>query len=149
MLPKKRRVLFVDRSLGSYYVADALRAQGYTVEVHDDHFAPTEKDTTWLRVAGQKKWIVLSKDPRIRKREIEKQQLRKARVHAFFLGRADLKGPEMAAIFVVAMPRIMQLIEGARGPIVALVRRDGRLDALDANLNIVVAPKKRKKRRPN
>jgi hypothetical protein len=54
----------------------------------------------------------------------------------------------MAAIFVAAMPRIMRLIERAHRPVVALVRRDGRLDVLDAKLNIVAAPKKRKKRGP-
>jgi len=91
---------------------------------------------------------VLSKDPRIRKRDIEKQQLRKARVHAIFLGRADLKGPEMATIFVSAMPRIMRLIEAARNPVVALLRRNGHLDLLDAKFNIVGSAKKRKKRRP-
>ena len=97
---------------------------------------------------GRKKWIVLSKDPRIRKREIEKQQLRKARVHAIFLGRADLKGPEMAAIFVSALPRVMRLIEGARKPVVALLRRNGHLDVLDAKFNIIGSPKKPKKRQP-
>lgn len=39
---------FIDRSLGSQGVAQALRNAGARVEVHDDHFAVNEQDTVWL-----------------------------------------------------------------------------------------------------
>jgi hypothetical protein len=106
------------------------------VQIHDDHFSQTEKDTVWLKVVGKKKWIVLSKDPHIRKRDLERQRLRESRVHAFFLGRADLKGPEQAEIFRRAIPKIIALVEAATRPVIGLIRRDASLDILDEDLEL-------------
>lgn len=130
-------------------VPDVLRAAGYAVEIHDARFSQTEKDTVWLKAVGKKKWIVLSKDPHIRKRVLEKQRLLEARVHAFFLGRADLKGAEMAEIFKKAIPKIVALVEASSAPVIGLIRRDGTIDLLDVNLELPEAQKKsKKKRRP-
>lgn len=126
---------------------DALRASGYAVEIHDDHFSQTEKDTVWLKAVGKKKWIVLSKDPHIRKRELEKQRLREARVHAFFLGRADLKGAEQAEIFKRAIPKIIALLETSSTPVIGLIRRDASIDLLGPDLEIPDAPKRKPRRR--
>ena len=45
-------VFFVDRSLGKHIVAQALRAAGARVEVHDDHFPQDATDVEWLTCAG-------------------------------------------------------------------------------------------------
>jgi uncharacterized protein with PIN domain len=63
--------LFLDRSLGKNIVAEALRKAG----VHDDHFKQDVTDTTWLTIVGKRKWVVLTKDRRIRFRAIERQAL--------------------------------------------------------------------------
>jgi len=128
-------------------VPDVLRQHGYRVEIHDDHFSQTEKDVIWLRFVGQKKWIVLSKDPHIRKRALERKQLQRARVHAFFLGRADLKGAEMAEIFRRAIPKIIKMVTNAANPVVALIRRDATLDVLGYNLKVAGARKGNRKKR--
>lgn len=124
-----------------------LRQHGYRVEIHDDHFAQTEKDVVWLRFVGKRKWIVLSKDPHIRKRALERKQLRRARVHAFFLGRADLKGAEMAEIFRRAIPKIIEMVTNADNPVIALIRRDATLDVLDSYLKVAGARKGNRKKR--
>src|SRR3954469_18720819 len=64
--PRSRRlpepwIFFIDRSLGGQVVAEALRAAGEQVEVHDDHFARDASDETWLGAVGAKGWVVLSK----------------------------------------------------------------------------------------
>jgi len=66
---------FVDRSLGGKVVADALRAAGEAVEVHDDHFAADAADQTWLAEIGMRAWVVLSKDDRIRRNPVEREAL--------------------------------------------------------------------------
>jgi len=58
--------LFLDRSLGRRQVAEALRNAGARIEIHDDHFGPETTDEDWLREAGRRGWIVLTKDARIR-----------------------------------------------------------------------------------
>ena len=107
--PRSRRLLepwtfFVDRSLGGRFVADALRGAGEAVEVHDDHFAADAADQTWLADVGGKAWVVLSKDDRIRRNPVECQALLTAGVAAFFLGRSDLRGDQMATTIVAALP---------------------------------------------
>ena len=63
-----RYAFFIDRSLGRKIVADALRQAGAEVHVHGDHFPPDARDEEWLRVVGQRGWIVLTKDKMIRYR---------------------------------------------------------------------------------
>ena len=47
-MPLDELVFFVDRSLGGKYVAEALRAEGLTVEIHDKHFPIDAPDEMWL-----------------------------------------------------------------------------------------------------
>jgi hypothetical protein len=52
-------------------VAEALRAAGCTVEIHDRHFAQDAKDAEWLPEVGRRGWVVLTKDRHIRTRQSE------------------------------------------------------------------------------
>jgi uncharacterized protein with PIN domain len=100
--PPELLVFFLDRSLGRKIVAQALRAAGATVEVHDDHYAPDAKDEDWLVEVGRRGWIVLTKDDRIRYRATERMALMSAKVRTFVLTSSQLQGSEMAAAFVKA-----------------------------------------------
>jgi predicted nuclease of predicted toxin-antitoxin system len=100
--------LFLDRNLGKKIIADALRQAGADVRVHDDHFSPNARDEEWLSEVGRRQWVVLTKDTRIRYREIERMALMNARVHAFVLTAKNLQGSEMANIFVRALPAIQR-----------------------------------------
>ncbi len=104
---------------------------GATVLIHDDHFAPDEQDINWLKVAGGKGWIVLTKDSRIRYRALEKMTLMKAGVAAFILTSADLKGNEMAEIFVRALPAISKTIKRYQKPFIAKITRNGRVSVIE------------------
>jgi hypothetical protein len=57
---------------------------------------------------SHKGWIVLTKDARIRYREIERTALMNAGVGAFVLTAKNLQGSEMASIFVHALPSMMR-----------------------------------------
>jgi len=87
-------------------VATALRNAGALVEIHDDHFPPDALDETWLNVVGQREWVALSKDRRIRYRPPARAAIQAAGVRMFVLGAGDLQGSEMAAAFVRALPRM-------------------------------------------
>lgn len=95
---------FIDRSLGKRVVAGELTRAGAVVQIHDDNFAPDTADVEWLRVVGEKGWIVLSKDEAIRRNRHEREAIRAAKVRAFFLTQQGMTGLEMAAIFVRALP---------------------------------------------
>lgn len=115
----------MDRSLGRKYVGPALRAAGEQVELHDDHYDQNTPDEVWLVDVGTKGWIVLSNDDRIRYRDLERRALHKAKVAAFILTSMNIKGEEMAAAFVKALPKIKRLVKNQSRPFVATVSRSG------------------------
>ena len=57
--------VFCDRSLGRYKVPARLRLLLPVVHAHDELFAQDVDDEVWLRTAGERGWIVLTRDDRI------------------------------------------------------------------------------------
>jgi predicted nuclease of predicted toxin-antitoxin system len=102
-----------------------LRAAGATVVVHDDLFAQDALDETWLAGVGERSWVVLTKDRRIRHRQSELLALVDAGVRAFVLTAGNITGEEMAAAFVSALPRMLRLIQRESPPFIATVSRSG------------------------
>lgn len=118
---------FLDRSLGKHVVAVALRSAGARVEVHDDHFSPDATDEHWLAEVGRRKWIVLTKDKRLRYHPREKTALLRHGVRAFILTAHDLRGKEMAAAFTNALPRIEKFLKTQTRACIVAVSREGAL----------------------
>ena len=106
-------------------VPGALRAIGEEVKVHDELFSPGLADRTWLRVAGEKKWIVLNEDSKLRYHRSEVMELLSARVRAFMLVNKNLTGAEMGRVFVKALPRIKKLCGLRPAPFIAHIHSDG------------------------
>jgi predicted nuclease of predicted toxin-antitoxin system len=123
-------IFFVDRSLGKHTIADALRQAGVAVEIHDDHFSQNATDETWLREVGRRGWIVLTKDTWIRRRSHERAALIHARVRAFVLVAGNLAGPEMAAVFVKALPAIHRFVAHHDPPFIAKITRSSAVSLL-------------------
>ncbi|MBX3303422.1 MAG: hypothetical protein KF693_14505 [Nitrospira sp.] len=123
-------VFFLDRSLGKIRIATALRQAGAIVHIHDDYFPPNAKDEDWLARVGRNGWIVLTKDHRIRYRNLEREALMNAGVAAFILTEGDLQGDEMAEIFVKALPAISRFLRKYKKPFIARVARDGAVSLL-------------------
>jgi predicted nuclease of predicted toxin-antitoxin system len=123
-------IFFLDRSLGKILIATALRQAGAIVHIHDDYFPPNAKDEDWLTQVGRNSWIVLTKDHRIRYRNLEREALMNAGVGAFILTAGDLQGDEMAEIFVKALPAIAKFLRKHKKPFIAKVARDGSVSLL-------------------
>lgn len=123
-------IFFLDRSLGKKRVATALRQAGAILYIHDDHFPPDAKDEDWLTKVGQRGWIVLTQDHRIRYRQVERLALMRAGVAAFILTSGDLQGEEMAQIVVKALPRIKRFLQKHRKPFIAKITKDGSVSLL-------------------
>lgn len=124
---------FVDRSLGGAFVAGALREAGQAVVAHDDEFEADVRDVEWLQAVGKRGWVVLTKDARIRTNAIERGTLLSANVAAFMLGRGDMKGPQMAATFIAALPRMTRVLRRWDLPLVATVTAFGAVSVLFGN----------------
>jgi hypothetical protein len=117
--------------LGARTVAKVLRDAGYSVEIHDDHFDQETADDVWLRAAGERDWVVLSKDDNIRRRAGEIGAIRAARVSFFVLGRGNFTGQQMAEVFVKAMPQIERAIRDHRPPLVCTVSSSGAVQVFE------------------
>jgi hypothetical protein len=129
--PPEGLTFFVDASLGGKLVPDALRGAGVRVETHDDHFPQGTPDDVWLRAAGARGWVVLTRDDRIRYRPRERAALIEAGVRAFVLVGKNQRGAETAALLVKALPALGRYLAGHPGPFVAGIGRAGRVYPLE------------------
>src|SRR5437870_8190324 len=89
-------VFFIDRSLGQKVIAEKLRQSGVKVEIHDDHFPQDAPDEHWIADVGEKGWVVLTKDDRIRYRPAALEAYRRHDVRVFIFGSGEMKAQEMA-----------------------------------------------------
>ena len=106
---------FVDRSLGRHVVPDALREAGVVVhvmaDVYGERIGQGLADEEWLRDAGERGWVVLMKDAKIRYRPVELGVIIDHGLRAFCLMNANLRGAEMASRLVANLPRILRIAQ--------------------------------------
>ena len=94
-------------------------------DVYGERIGQGLPDTEWLRDAGDKGWVVLMKDDKIRYRPAELEALTTAGVRAFCLTNANLRGAEMAQRFVDQLPKIARIATDQPGPYIYGVYADG------------------------
>jgi predicted nuclease of predicted toxin-antitoxin system len=104
--PHEELIFFIDRCLGKDAVAGALAAAGVNVRVHDDLYAQDTKDTTWLAEIGQKQWIMLTKDSKIKDNKLERDAVINAKAKLFTLTSKHMSGEDMAILFVKSINKI-------------------------------------------
>jgi predicted nuclease of predicted toxin-antitoxin system len=116
---------FLDRALGSRYVAQALNAAGATVEIFDPYFPQDCPDTVWLPEISQRGWIILTKDDKIGRNPLEQIAIAQSNAKVFILAVGNLTGREMGDIFAQALPKMEKLAQSHRAPFIARVYEGG------------------------
>ena len=117
--PPEQFVFFTDENLGRRIVPEALRLAGEQVMAFHERFSSGTKDSVWLPEVGRNKWILLTKDSRIRYRRNEMQALLSSMTQSFVLVSSNLRGP------VKALPRMKRLCQHQRARFIAHVHKDG------------------------
>ena len=106
----------------------ALREAGAVVhvmaDVYGERIGQGLADEEWLHDAGERGWVVLMKDAKIRYRPAELQVVIDHDLKAFCLTNANLRGLEMAERFVENLGRIIRVSERRPGPYIYGVYRD-------------------------
>lgn len=115
------RVFFTDRDLGKKFPA-VLRAAGFFVETHVDHFAPDAADDEWLPAVGRRQWIVLTHDRRIRYKSNERDAVMSNGIAMFVLV-GSVPHPELARAFVATRARMDTFLNQNSPPFIAKVYR--------------------------
>jgi predicted nuclease of predicted toxin-antitoxin system len=129
--PPEPVTFFVDESLDSLSVVDALREAGATVQRLTDRFPKGTPDETWLAEAGRNGWIVLTRDQRIRYRQLERLALQAAKVRAFVFTGGNVTGKETGAILAGSLERITKIASANPGPFIYHIGRSGRPIRMD------------------
>lgn len=114
-------IFFADRSLGKQFPT-ILEAAGLRVERHDEHFRQDAPDEAWLRKVGQKGWVAVTRDRRIRYKPNEL-----AAVVAHNVGLLVVIGsvptPELARAFVATLGAIERFVARTDPPFIAKLYR--------------------------
>ncbi|HEV2450626.1 MAG TPA: hypothetical protein VGS62_01710 [Streptosporangiaceae bacterium] len=117
----------VDRSLSQVLLPAELRRAGLTVHTLPgalgDQAARELPDADWIALAGERGWVVLTRDDRLRLRPAARQAITGGKVRVFCLATAGLSFAGQASYLVANRLRI---IRAARqpGPYVYSVYRD-------------------------
>lgn len=118
---------FVDRNLGRYDLVHALEQAGYVAHtlasVYGEQRAQQVTDEEHIALAGERGWVVLTKDDAIRRRPAELQAVERHGVRMFCLTNAGLRGDEQRRRFLVNINRIVQRSR-RRGPWICGVYED-------------------------
>lgn len=119
-----RPVFYVDRCLGKA-VAAALRTAGADVRIHDDHFAQVAPDVDWIPEVTARGWVILTKDKNIRRAAGERETVLTSGARIVTLCSGNMRGVEMAALFVGAVADMEQLAASHPPPFVAVLGPSG------------------------
>jgi len=106
---------------------DALVQQGIKHERHGQHFPPGTQDTAWLPVVGQRGWILITKDKRIRFNDLEKEAVFFYGVREFYFTSGNHTGAEMAMMLFAALPEIIRLCGKQAPPFIASITKAGKV----------------------
>jgi len=125
--PLEPVTFFLDESLDSLSVVTALRDAGATVQRLTDIFPKGTPDEDWLAKAGESGWVVLTRDKRIRYRQLERLALQAAKVRAFVFTGGNVTGKDTGAILARALRRVEKVARSQSGPFIYSISRSGAL----------------------
>jgi|SRR5579885_2150258 hypothetical protein len=124
--PPEDFTLFLDENLcNSTAICDVLKKFEVPFQRHLDHFSRGVSDETWLPLLGNKNWVLLTADKRIRYNLLEKQALKENFVREFVFSSGNLSGQDMAEALQSALPKMRRLCRRVSPPFVAAITKAG------------------------
>lgn len=119
-------VFFLDRGLGRFLVAEAIRDRGFVAlpmaEVYPHGADEHVRDEDWILRADAEGWVALTKDYSLMRDHAD--TLARTSLRVFSLNNANLTGSEMADRFTTHLNRILQRASKP-GPFVYVVAKKG------------------------
>lgn len=124
---------FVDADLSCRSFNETLADAGISIEPHDEHFREGTEDEEWLTEVGERGWVVLSHNKKIRKTSSQTERLMRASVRAFMLIGDPHPNPPgqryhfiegLARNFVRTYPQVLRFLQRHdEGPWIAKIYR--------------------------
>lgn len=119
-------VFFSDENLGRRAFPGLLREAGVRLEVHYDHFAQGAQDEDWLGPVGDRGWVLLTLDARLRYNRLERDAIMNHGLAAFVLvgGQTHI---EKAEIFLACRHRVLRFLDRQPRPFIAKIYARGQV----------------------
>ena len=118
-------MIFIDRSIPRG-VAEAVKRMREDVIWLEDKFPHDVPDEEWLAVAGQKGWLAITHDRRIRTRPGERRAIMENGVGCFIMTyRQDLKKEEIFALISSTLEEMERRFEATPRPFIYTVSKNG------------------------
>lgn len=122
-------VYFTDRDLGKHF-PEILVSGGLDVRRHPDHFPPDCPDEDWLKAVGEKGWVAVTRDRRIRYKPNELEAVKKHGVVLLVvIGKTPY--PVLAKNFLDTATKIEHFLSGKAAPLIAKIYRPAPADLLE------------------
>ncbi len=125
--PPKNFQIYLDENLQRCVpILSVLRSHGITVHQHFKYFDnPGTEDSTWLPLVGNKQWILLTTDTRLRFNEVERVAIIRYRVRVFEFSRNTKGSTVMAQALEAGLHKIINLSRNIRPPFVCTISPNG------------------------
>lgn len=81
----------------------------------------------WLPFVGEKGWVLLTKDKRIRYNELEKAAVRRYKIREFYFSSGNFSGAEMAEMLVAALREMARVFRRYDPPFIASISKAGKV----------------------
>jgi hypothetical protein len=112
-------------------LAAALRTEGYRIELHDDHFAQGTQDPFWIRRVAERRWVILTCDRNIARKEPERSLFSAAPTHTFILyALSHVQREQRVPLVLEVLPKLSALIASDAPHGIYRVHTDGKLEHL-------------------
>ncbi len=126
----KEHIFFIDEAIGKHAVPDALRKAGAKVETVHDALHSGALDEEWIEYVGRNNRLAITKDKRIRHRQIEIQAIKKYKAKVFRYTSGNLSGKDMADIAVKTIDKMKKYADNHNGPFIVSITKGGALNPL-------------------
>ena len=118
-------MIFIDRSIPRG-VAEAVRKMREDVVWLEDEFPHDVPDEEWLAAAGQRGWLVITHDRKIRTRPGERSAIMENGVGCFIMTyRQDLKKEEIVVLISSTLEEMERRFEATPRPFIYTVSKNG------------------------
>ena len=109
-----------------------LRDAGHIAHVPGpETFGTGTEDVDWLPLVGRRGWILITKDKRIRRRELELRALNEAQVKTFVFTGSGATGEGQAHALREALPAMVRLLRRRSAHFIARVTSSASVEIID------------------
>ena len=110
-------------------LADGLRPNGFSIELHDAHFPQDTADTEWISEVATRGWVVLTCDRMIARKEPERSKFSAAATQTFILyALTQVSREQRLSLVLAVLPKLSRLVAEHTPHGIYRVHTDGRVE---------------------